>query len=66
MKAAIFAVIATAVIASLTAATPLISQLILKSDLMVGKKIDNAALFTEGCQDLTNAVVKILNSTKDS
>lgn len=48
----------------LTAASPLITQLILKSDLMLGKKIDNPTLFAEGVADLTNAIVKILNSTK--
>lgn len=50
----------------LEAATPLIAQLILKSDLMVGKKIDNPAMFQEGVQNLVDAVVKILNSTNDS
>lgn len=49
----------------LEAATPLITQLILKSDLMIGKKIDNQALFTEGVQNIVDGVVKVLNSTKE-
>jgi hypothetical protein len=49
----------------LQAATPLVTQLILKSDLMIGKKIDDQAMFTEGVQDMVNSVVKILNSIKD-
>jgi hypothetical protein len=50
----------------LTAATPLVAQLILKSDLMLGKKIDNPVLFNEGCGDLATGIVKILNSIKDA
>lgn len=49
----------------LTAATPLITQLILKSDLLTGKRIDDPVLFNQGVQDLVNSVVKILNSVKD-
>lgn len=49
----------------LKGATPLIAQLILQSDLMVGKKIDNHALFMQGCMKLGDGMADILNSMDD-
>lgn len=49
----------------LDATVPLVTQLILKSDLMTGKEINDQAKFTEGIKNLTNGVVAILNSVKD-
>jgi hypothetical protein len=49
----------------LKASVPLMTQVILRSDILIGRKIDNPVLFTEGVQDLCNGWVKILNSLKD-
>ncbi len=46
----------------LKAATPLITQLILKSDQFTGKNVSNPALFQEGIVKITNGFVDVLNS----
>ena len=48
----------------LKAAIPLVAQLILQSDAMVGCKIDNPAEFQAGVGDLVSAWVRVVNSTK--
>lgn len=48
--------------AKLAAAAPLVQQIIQTSELVSGKKIANEALFTASCQQITSAVVGILNS----
>lgn len=48
----------------LKAAVPLVAQLILQSDAMVGHKIDNPSEFQAGVADLVSAWVRIQNSTK--
>lgn len=49
----------------LKAATPLVAQVILRSDMMIGKKISDDLLFKSGCELITDGMVKILNSLKD-
>jgi len=49
----------------LQAATPLVAQIIMKSDMMIGKKIDDQAKFNLGCQKIADGIVDILNSVKD-
>jgi len=49
----------------LRAATPLVTQIILQSDLMVKKKINNPTLFASGCLKITDGMAEILNSVKD-
>lgn len=49
----------------LTAAAPLIAQVILESDMMIGRKIDNPVLFQEGATAIADGMAKILNSLKD-
>lgn len=46
----------------LQAVTPLVTQIVLRSSLISNKKIENPTLFQEGVQDITNGIVKILNS----
>lgn len=46
----------------LAAAKPFIAQLIQKTDLLVNKKVKDETMFEDGTTDLTNALVKILNS----
>ena len=46
----------------LAAATPFIAQLIQGTDMLIGKKPKDESMFTEGVQDFTGALVKILNS----
>lgn len=48
----------------LTAATPLVAQVIRQSELIAGKEIVNEDLFLEGCKDITSGVAKALNSRK--
>lgn len=48
--------------AKLTAATPLVAQIIQTSELVVGKKIANEALFLQGSAKVTSGVADILNS----
>lgn len=49
----------------LKAASPLVSQLILQSDLLAGKKIDNPVLFQSGITKITDGMADILNSLDD-
>ncbi len=46
----------------LKAAMPLVLQVVMNSGLLEGKVIIDPALFNDGIKDLTNGVVKILNS----
>jgi hypothetical protein len=46
----------------LQAALPLVSNIIKTSELVSGKKIANEALFTQACQEYTQATVDLLNS----
>lgn len=41
---------------------PLVAQIILSGTIVAGKKIDNQALFLQGCGNLGGAVADILNS----
>lgn len=58
-------VLGTIGIDKLKAATPLVSQIILQSDLLVGKKINDPVLFNKGVASITSGVADILNSVKD-
>ena len=49
----------------LTAASPLVAQLILQSDLARGRKIDDQEEFARGVAKITEGVVDVLNSFKD-
>lgn len=46
----------------LAAASPLVAQIISTSELVAGKKIQNEALFTKACQEITGGVADLLNS----
>lgn len=46
----------------LQAAIPLVGNIIKTSELVVGKKIANEALFTQAIQEYTQATVDLLNS----
>lgn len=46
----------------LSAAAPLVRQIVQTSELVSGHKVANEPEFVAGCTDLTNAVVRILNS----
>lgn len=46
----------------LVAATPLVAQVILKSDALAGKKISNPTLFQKGVQSIASGWADILNS----
>lgn len=48
--------------AKLTAAIPLVTSVISSSELLVGKKVANQALFTQACTEYTQATVDLLNS----
>lgn len=48
----------------LSAAVPLVSQIVKTSEMVSGHQIANEAEFTAGVTDLTNAVVRIMNSLK--
>ena len=50
----------------LQAATPLVGNIIKTSELVVGKKIANEALFTQAIQEYTQATVDLLNSLDQS
>jgi len=49
----------------LRAAVPLVMQVILSSDMLVTKKIDNPTLFAAGAEKITSGMADILNSLKD-
>jgi hypothetical protein len=46
----------------LQAAIPLVSNIIKTSEMVVGKKIANEALFTKACTEYAQATVDLLNS----
>lgn len=46
----------------LTAATPLIAQLILQSSTVAGRDISDPALFKSGCAQIASGFVAVLNS----
>jgi len=46
----------------LQAAIPLVTSIIKTSEVVSGKKIANEALFTQACQEYTQATVDLLNS----
>lgn len=46
----------------LAAVIPLVSNIIKTSELVVGKKIANEALFTQACTEYAQATVDLLNS----
>lgn len=48
--------------AKLSAATPLVAQIIQTSELVAGHKIANEALFIQGSQKITSGVADILNA----
>lgn len=48
--------------AKLAAAIPLVTNIVKTSELVAGKKIANEALFTQACQEFTQATVDLLNS----
>ena len=50
----------------LQAAIPLVGNIIKTSELVVGKKIKNEALFTQAIQEYTQATVDLLNSLDES
>ncbi len=50
----------------LKAATPLVAQIILQSDMMAGKKINDTALFAAGTEKVASGMADILNSIRDS
>lgn len=45
-------------------AGPLIGQIVLQSDFMIGKKIDQPDLFKLGCERVAGGVADILNSLR--
>lgn len=46
----------------LTAAAPLVAQVILSSSVLVGKQIANQALFNQACTEFGGAMADLLNS----
>lgn len=44
---------------------PLVAQVILQSDIMVGKKIKDHVLFQQGCANVGGGMADILNSLED-
>jgi hypothetical protein len=50
----------------LQAAIPLVGNIIKTSEMVVGKKIANEALFTQAIQEYTQATVDLLNSIDQS
>lgn len=48
--------------AKLSAATPLVANIIKTSEIVSGKKIVNEALFVQGCQEIASAMADVLNS----
>jgi hypothetical protein len=49
----------------LTAATPLVAQVILQSSILAHHKIDNPVLFQQGCQKIADGMADVLNSLED-
>lgn len=50
----------------LQAAIPLVTQIVQTSELVINKKVANEALFTQACQEYTQATVDLLNSIDQS
>ena len=50
----------------LKAASPIAAAMILESSLVAGRKIADQALFTQGCQKITDGMADILNSIDGS
>jgi NADP-dependent 3-hydroxy acid dehydrogenase YdfG len=48
------------------AMTPSVAQVVLQSSILAGKKIANQALFTQGCQELSQGMQDIMNSIDES
>jgi len=48
--------------AKLAAAVPLVKGIIQSSELVIGKKVANEALFEQACTEYTQATVDLLNS----
>ena len=50
----------------LQAALPLVSNIIATSEMVIGKKVANPAMFTLACTEYTQATVDLLNSIDQS
>lgn len=50
----------------LRAATPLVAQILLQSDMLAKKKINDPALFEQGAAKIASGIADVLNSVKDS
>ena len=50
----------------LTAATPLVAQVILKSSILAGHKIKDDALFLAGSKKIADGMADVLNSLEDN
>ena len=48
--------------AKLTAASPLVAQIVLRSSVLSGKKIANEGLFAQGAQKIADGMADVLNS----
>jgi hypothetical protein len=46
----------------LKASVPFVSQLVQSSEVLVGKKIKNEALFTQGCTSVASGLADVLNA----
>ena len=66
IETAFAAVTGSTGVQKLQAAIPLVSNIIKTSELVVGKKIANQVLFTQACQEYTQATVDLLNSIDQS
>lgn len=45
--------------------TPLVAQILLSSDMMAGKKINDPILFKAGAEKIASGIADVLNSIKD-
>lgn len=50
----------------LKAAAPLVAQIILQSDMMTGKKINDPVLFKAGSEKIASGMADVLNSIKEN
>lgn len=50
----------------LKAAAPLVAQIVLQSEILVGKTIANPVLFQQACTEYAQATVDLLNSLDES
>ena len=50
----------------LKAATPAVAQIILQSSILANHKINDAALFQQGCQKIADGMADVLNSLHDN